>query len=119
MNRNRKVFCSHRQKDKPVVKEVAAKLAAAGIDPWVDEWEILPGDDFVGAINKGLKTCDAGLIFFSNEVADGKWVQAEISALTVQAIEDGKPVIPVLLDPDVPIPDLLRARSRLGVEDVE
>src|SRR5580692_1085123 len=118
MARNLKVFCSHRSKDKPTVKEVAAKLAAAGIEPWRDEWEILPGSDFVAAINRGLETCDAGLVFFSNEVEAGKWVQAEISALTVQAIDDGKPLIPILLDRDVPVPPLLRARSRLGVEQI-
>jgi tetratricopeptide (TPR) repeat protein len=119
MARNPKVFCSHRWKDKPRVKEVALQLAAAGIDPWVDEWEIRPGDDFVALINRGLESCDAGLIFFSNEVEGGKWVQAEIGALTVQAVEDGKPLIPVLLDPGVPIPPLLRPRSRLGSGQIE
>ena len=93
MASNPKVFCSHRRKDKPKVKEIARKLAEAGIDPWVDEWEIQPGDDFVSAINRGLETCRAGLIFFSQEVEGGKWVQAEISALTCQAVEDGKPLI--------------------------
>ena len=56
MARNLKVFCSHRRKDKPTVKDVARKLAEAGIDPWVDEWEIKPGEDFVAAINRGLES---------------------------------------------------------------
>jgi tetratricopeptide (TPR) repeat protein len=116
---NPRVFCSHRWKDKAQVKEIAGQLAAAGIDPWVDEWEIKPGDDFVAAVNLGLESCDAGLIFFSREVQDGKWVQAEISALTCQAVEDGKPLIPVMLDPDVPLPPLLRSRSRLGSDQIE
>ena len=49
MDRNPKVFCSHRSVDKPRVKEIAAKLAAAGIDPWVDQWEIAPGEDKVSS----------------------------------------------------------------------
>jgi hypothetical protein len=44
---NLKVFCSHNSVDKPRVKEVAEKLAEAGINPWVDGWEILPGDSIV------------------------------------------------------------------------
>ena len=55
----KRVFCSHRQSDKPQVKEFAAQLLAKGIDAWVDEWEILPGDDFVLEINDGLARYDA------------------------------------------------------------
>ena len=114
-----KVFCSHRQIDKPKVKEIAKILADNGIEPWVDEWEILPGADFVAAINKGLAECDAGIVFFSNETKDGKWVQQEISALTVHAVEEGKALIPVMLDPDVPLPPLFKARSRLGADQTD
>jgi tetratricopeptide (TPR) repeat protein len=114
-----RVFCSHRQSDKPRIKEFAAQLLAAGIDAWVDEWEILPGDDFVSKINDGLARCDAGLIFFSSATKDGKWVGAEISALIVQMIEGGKRVIPVMLDPDVLLPPLLRARCRIGIEQFD
>jgi hypothetical protein len=46
-------------------------------------------------------------------------VGAEISALVVQMIEDGKRVIPVMLDPDVPLPELLRARSRIGINQID
>ncbi|HEV3263863.1 MAG TPA: CHAT domain-containing protein, partial [Gemmataceae bacterium] len=44
---------------------------------------------------------------------------AEISAIAVQAIEDGKPVIPVLLEPGVPVPPLLRSRSRLAHDQLD
>ena len=67
---------------------------------WFDEWEMHPGDDMVATINRGLAAYDTALIFFSNEVESGKWVQAEISSITLQLIEDGKPVIPVMLDRD-------------------
>ena len=114
-----KVFCSHRSVDKPRVREVARKLREAGIDAWFDEWEINPGDDIVAAMNRGLASYDVGLIFFSNEVHNGKWMQAEISIITLQAIEDGKSVIPVMLDPDVPIPPLLRSRCRIGWDQID
>ena len=52
---NPKAFCSHRSVNKPLVMEVFRKLReAAGIDAWVDEWEILAGQDFVAQINQGL-----------------------------------------------------------------
>ena len=114
-----KVFCSHSSADKPRVKAVAKRLAAAGIDPWVDQWEIAPGDDIVGKINEGLGSCSVGLIFFSKETLEKHWVRAEVSTLTYQAIEDGKPVIPVMLDADAPMPELLRSRARVAGEDLE
>ena len=119
MSTSPKVFCSHRSKDKARVKDIARQLAAAGIDPWVDEWEILPGTNFVDAINKGLEECNAGLIFFSSEVKDGQWVQAEIATFTIQAIEDRKQVIPVMLEDGVPVPQLLRPYSPLRASQVD
>ncbi len=119
MNDPVKVFCSHNGMDKPRVKEIAARLAEAGIDPWVDEWEIRAGDDVVARINDGLARCDVGLVFFSKRSLESKWVQAEVSSLTYQAIEDGKQVIPVLLDDDAPIPELLRPRARVAGDDLQ
>ena len=114
-----KVFCSHRSVDKPRVREIARKLREAGIDAWLDEWEIEPGDDVVAAINRGLASYDKGLIFLSREVEHGKWVQAEISTITLQAVEEGKPVIPVMLDPDTPVPPLLKQRCRLAHDQID
>ncbi len=114
-----KVFCSHRWADKPRVREVARKLRETGIDAWLDEWEIKPGEDFVAKINDGLASYDVGLIFFSNEVQDGKWVQAEISSITYQAIQEGKPVIPVMLEADVPLPRPPAGQPRPGAGPAE
>lgn len=114
-----RVFCSHNSVDKPRVKSVAERLAAAGIDPWVDAWEIAPGDDIVARINAGLAQCQVGLIFFSRTTLEKPWVRNEVSTLTYQAIEDGKAVIPVMLDPDAPVPELLRPRARVAGEDLE
>ena len=116
---NPKVFCSHRSVDKPRVKEIATKLAAAGIDPWVDQWEIQPGDDIVAKINDGLASYDVGLIFLSKTSLESDWVTAEANTLTYQRIEDGKRVIPVMIDADAPVPPLLRPQARLGLERIE
>ena len=116
---NPKAFCSHRSVDKPIVMEVFRKLREAGVDAWVDEWEILPGQDFVASINQGLKDCDVGLVFLSSASMDGKWQQAEISALTAMMVNENKPLIPVLLDEDVPVDPLLQSRSKLGIDQFE
>ena len=116
---NPKAFCSHRSVDKPIVMEVFRKLREAGIDAWVDEWEILPGQDFVTKINQGLKECDVGLVFLSSASMDGKWQQAEISGLMAMMVNENKPLIPVLLDADVPVDPLLQSRSKLGLDQFD
>jgi tetratricopeptide (TPR) repeat protein len=105
--------------DKPRVKEIAAKLATAGIDPWVDQWEIQPGDDLVARINEGLATYDVGLLFLSKTSLESGWVTAEVSTLIYQMIEDGKRVIPVMIEAGAPVPPLLRPRARLGFDQVD
>lgn len=114
-----RVFCSYRSTDKARVLDIARQLRANGIDVWIDEWEITPGDDFVASINQGLERCDIGLVFFSLASIDGQWQQAEINALTVLAIEESRRVIPILLDPGVRIPPLLRPRSYVGAADLD
>jgi hypothetical protein len=69
------VFLSYRSIDRDRVRATAAALRAAGIDAWLDEWEILPGDNFVAKINQGLETCDAGVVFLSKASLEGKWHQ--------------------------------------------
>jgi len=44
---------------------------------------------------------------------------AEVETLLCQAIEDGKPLIPVVIDDEAEIPELLRARSRCRIEQIE
>ena len=38
------VFLCHNSEDKPVVREIAQKLAEKGIKPWLDEADIRGGD---------------------------------------------------------------------------
>ena len=42
-----KAFISHSSKDKKFVVRLANDLSGRGIDVWLDQWEIQPGDKFV------------------------------------------------------------------------
>jgi len=115
-----KVFCSHRQVDKPAVEAFARRLREEqGIDAWLDKWEIAPGDDFVQAINQGLDECEVGLVFFSSQPWRGRWFDAEVSTLTLFQVEEGRRLIPVMLDASVSVPPLLKRLARRSVDDFE
>jgi hypothetical protein len=45
------VFLSHSSKDKPVVRELAARLKKDGVRVWLDEEQIKPGDSIPAARN--------------------------------------------------------------------
>ena len=49
------VFLSHSSADKPVVRELAERLRAAGLRVWFDEWLIRPGDLISAKIEEGLE----------------------------------------------------------------
>ena len=110
-----KVFVSHCSVDKPAVRVLVDALRAPGIEPWFDEHEIGPGDDVVAKINAGLAACDVGVVVFSHNT--GRWMSAELSALFYQRVEDGKVLIPVMLDPTAPVPPLLRPLLRVRIDD--
>ncbi|HVT58740.1 MAG TPA: toll/interleukin-1 receptor domain-containing protein [Thermoanaerobaculia bacterium] len=78
-----------------------------------------PGDDIVQSINQGLASYDAGLIFFSSTALDSPWVSAELSTLIYQRLQEGRCVIPVMIDAGAPVPPLLKPYARLGAEQVE
>lgn len=112
-----KVFLSHSSKDKPQVAELAAFLRANGIDAWLDQWEIAPGDDLVAKINDGLDRCAAGLIFLSGPANESPWVRAEVSYLVYARVQEGKTLIPVVVDDAAFVPPLLRPLIRVPISD--
>lgn len=114
-----KVFCSHRGVDKPEVEAFARRLRDSGIDAWFDKWEIAPGDDIVARMNAGLDENEVGLVFFSNKEHNGPWFRAEVATLTFGMIENGKRLIPVMIDADAPLPPFLRPRARRGIDEFD
>ncbi|HEU0016490.1 MAG TPA: CHAT domain-containing protein, partial [Longimicrobium sp.] len=114
-----RVFLSHSSKDKPQVEALAVALRERGIEPWLDKWEIGPGDDIVGSINRGLDEADAGIIVFSEHSGESRWVESEVSYLTYARIVESKALIPVVLGEGAWVPPLIRPLARRGIEEAD
>ncbi|MBK8784689.1 MAG: SUMF1/EgtB/PvdO family nonheme iron enzyme [Anaerolineales bacterium] len=103
MTRPLSVFLCHASQDKPAVRELYKRLSSEKwIDPWLDEENLLPGQDFDFEIIKAARDADAIIICLSKvSVAKEGYVNKEIRrALDVA---DEKPegtiyVIPLRLD---------------------
>jgi hypothetical protein len=97
------VFLCHNSKDKGEVKEVAKQLQAHNIRPWLDEWELPPGQIWQPLVEEQIETIRSAAVFVSKNDM-GPWQRPEMYALLSQFVQRGCPVIPVLLEtaPDQP-----------------
>lgn len=116
-----RVFVSHASEDKVrFVTKFATKLRAAGVDAWVDQWEIGPGDSLVQRIfDEGLDGADAFVVVLSNVSVTKPWVREELDAAVVRLIDStGKrKIIPVVIDEGVVVPAPLKHRLWVSVPD--
>ena len=91
------VFMSHSSADKPAVLQIAQRLRLAGLRPWLDTAELVPGVDWEPGLARGLqasRTC----AFFVGPRQLGDWAEQERQlAQNMAARQSGFRLIPVLL----------------------
>jgi serine/threonine protein kinase len=76
---SRHVFLAHSSQDKPAVRDLHSRLIAAGHVPWLDEEEILPGQDWDFEIRKALTSVDCVIVCLSkNSVTKIGYIQKEV-----------------------------------------
>ena len=113
-----KVFVSHASEDKQrFVLGLASRLRAVGIDAWLDNWELAPGDSLIARIfEEGIGTAQAFIIVLSRFSIDKPWVRRELDVAAVRNIEAGCRLIPIVLD-DVEVPSVLQATVWTSISD--
>ena len=75
-----KVFLCHASTDKPAIRVLYKKLIESGIDAWLDEEKILPGQDWQLEIPSAVSSSDAIIVCLSNNsVSKEGYIQKEIS----------------------------------------
>lgn len=101
-------FLCHASGDKPRVRDLYSKLMASGIDPWLDEKNLLPGQRWSNEITSTVRKADVVIVCFSRDsITKTGYVQKEMRlALDVadEQPEGAMFLIPVRLE-DCEIPD--------------
>lgn len=91
------VFLSHATQDKPQVEELARRLKAEGLKPFLDKWHLVPGEPWQEAIEIAMArslTC----VVFVGPGPLGPWQNEEMrNALDMRVHDNSRRVIPVLL----------------------
>lgn len=108
--RRLRVFLCHASEDKADVRRIYAFLVASGIDVWLDEENLLPGQDWELEIRKAIKERDVIVACLSTQaVTKTGFVQKEIR-LALDAADERPEgtifVLPLRLD-DCRVPDRL------------
>jgi hypothetical protein len=106
-------FLSHNSEDKAHVKQLALDLLKAGILPWLDVWELQPGQLWQPALYEQIHTIKAAVVCIG-AFGVRNWQEQEINTFFIEFVDRKAPVIPALLPnaPDNPaIPNFLRNMS--------
>ncbi len=82
------LYLAHASEDKDfLARPLAQKLLDAGINVWLDEWEIKTGDSLRQKMEAGLENCTHFLVLLTPMSLKKAWVQAEIDVGFVRAVD--------------------------------
>ncbi|HKQ73496.1 MAG TPA: toll/interleukin-1 receptor domain-containing protein [Blastocatellia bacterium] len=97
-----RVFLCHSSGDKPLVRELYDRLRKAGFEPWLDEKDLLPGQDWSFEITRSVRNSDVVIVCLSKgSVSKAGFIQKEIKfALDVadEQLEGTIFIIPLKLE---------------------
>jgi WD40 repeat protein len=83
------VFLSHATTDKPLVEELARRLARENLKPWLDTWNLIPGTPWQPAVEVALADCAACAVVIGAEDF-GPWQHEEMRAAIARRVEEGR-----------------------------
>ncbi|MEM8717381.1 MAG: SUMF1/EgtB/PvdO family nonheme iron enzyme, partial [Cyanobacteria bacterium P01_G01_bin.4] len=90
------VFLCHNSHDKSQVSEIAKQLQTSGLNVWLDEWELPPGQLWKQALDERLLEVGSVAVF----VGPGgtPWNDLDVQAFLLEFARLNCPIIPVMLE---------------------
>jgi hypothetical protein len=87
-------FLSYARLDQAIALRLADDLIAAGVSVWVDQYDIQPSQPWDRTVENAVRTCRGFIAVLSPAAVASPNVADEVSV----AIDDGKAIIPVLVE---------------------
>jgi len=98
------ILISYSREDREPVIKLYNSLETMGFNLWRDLHSIPLGDDFWDAIQEGIDNCETVILCLSDDSCKSEWVQKEWQ----YARQEGKRVIPIVINTDVTFKNLPR-----------
>jgi len=86
------VFICYAREDQDFVLRLASELKAREIPIWLDQWDLLPGENYIESIDVVIDSCEKLLLVLSPDSASSREVRGE----WLSALAKNKPIVPVL-----------------------
>jgi hypothetical protein len=107
MKKNTSIFLSYTHDDQDTVKDIYKRFHAEAYSPWMDQFDILPGENWERSIRAAIQNADFFLIFLSNHSVNRRGVLQKEIRMALDSwnkmLSDDIYLIPVRLT-DCPIP---------------
>ena len=93
------VFISHSSRDLPFARRLGDRLQGRGVDVWLDDWQLKPGDALTTAISLAVEQHDFVIVILSRASLASDWVGKEMKLATKRASRKALArLVPVLLE---------------------
>jgi formylglycine-generating enzyme required for sulfatase activity len=96
------VFLCHSEKDAGIAQQLADDLRAVGVPVWKAPESILPGEGWVAAIERGLKTSTHLVLLMSVDAVESAWVNWEFDIAVILETRKKIVILPVDYQPCEP-----------------
>jgi formylglycine-generating enzyme required for sulfatase activity len=106
-----RIFISHSSADTEAVLRLANDLKRAGLEVWLDKWEIGVGDRITKTVQDGLVGATHLAIWLTRASVASGWVEREWQSKFGAEIATGQTVILPLLAEDCQIPAMLEDKK--------
>jgi formylglycine-generating enzyme required for sulfatase activity len=101
------IFISHSSRDAADALRLAEDLRRAGLDVWLDAWEIGVGARITQSIQRGLTRADFVALWITKAAIESGWVEREWQSKYSTEIASSSTIILPLLAEDCEVPQLL------------
>ncbi len=97
-----RVFISHAFDDHAIAELVSNAIEARGVPCWIAPRDIMPGEDYPAAIQRGIAECHTMVLIFTANASASKFVKREVTL----AVEHNAVIVPFRTEDVRPEKDL-------------
>ncbi len=111
------VFISYANEDRGWARRFAESFRAAGVEVWMDEWSLAPGDALTSRISDELSSGDTFVLILSQNWVNSRWSQHEAALVETREFDErGIMLVPVRID-DCTAPKYLQSWPTFDVQE--